>query len=134
MHGTSSWYALVLAAVITATSAGCDAGGARLFELLPPEATGVTFVNELPADPEFNILNYLNYYNGGGVAIGDIDNDGLPDIYFTSNLGINRLYRNRGDYQFEDITERAGVAGSDGWTSGVTMAISLNTTLFLIMN
>jgi hypothetical protein len=103
-------------------TAGCDADSARLFELLLPESTGVTFVNELPDDPEFNIFNYLNYYNGGGVAIGDIDNDGLPDIYFTSNLGPNRLYRNRGDYEFEDITERAGVAGSEGWTSGVTMA------------
>jgi hypothetical protein len=93
-----------------------------LFELLDPAATGVRFINELPEDPEFNILNYLYYYNGGGVAAGDIDNDGLPDLYFTSNLGSNRLYRNRGNYRFEDITERAGVGGSGGWTTGVTMA------------
>ncbi len=104
--------------------AGCTTSddSLLLFELLSPEATGITFVNELPEEAEFNILNYLYYYNGGGVAVGDIDNDGLPDLYFTSNLGPNRLYLNRGDYQFEDITERAGVAGLEGWTSGVTMA------------
>jgi hypothetical protein len=93
-----------------------------LFELLDPKATGVAFVNELPEKPEFNILNYLYYYNGGGVAAGDIDNDGLPDLFFTSNLDPDRLYRNKGNYEFEDITDRAGVAGPDGWTSGVTMA------------
>ena len=93
-----------------------------LFELLPPEATGVTFVNELPETPDFNIINYLYYYNGGGVAVGDIDNDGLPDLYFTSNLGRDRLYLNKGDFEFEDISEQAGVTGPDGWTSGVTMA------------
>src|SRR5918999_1731468 len=71
-----------------------------LFERLDPAATGVTFVNELPEDTGFNILNYLYYYNGGGVAAGDVDNDCLTDLYFTSNLGSNRLYRNRGNYQF----------------------------------
>ncbi|HVE77840.1 MAG TPA: VCBS repeat-containing protein, partial [Gemmatimonadaceae bacterium] len=95
---------------------------APLFELLPPSATGVTFVNALPEDPEFNILNYLYYYNGGGVAAGDVDGDGLPDLYFTSNLGPDRLYRNKGGLQFEDITDRAGVGGPEGWTTGVTMA------------
>src|SRR5688572_3836739 len=94
-----------------------------LFELLKPEATGVTFVNELPEAPEFNILNYLYYYNGGGVAAGDVNNDGRTDLFFTSNLGPDRLYLNRGDFRFEDATERAGVAGpADGWTTGVTMA------------
>jgi hypothetical protein len=93
-----------------------------LFELLRPEHTGVTFVNELPESPELNILNYLYYYNGGGVAAGDIDNDGLPDLYFTSNLGPDKLYLNKGTYRFEDITESAAVPGPEGWTSGVTMA------------
>jgi len=93
-----------------------------LFELLSPEATGVTFANTLPEKPDFNILNYLYYYNGGGVAVGDIDGDGLPDLYFTSNLGPNKLYRNKGNYQFEDITDKAGVADSIGWKTGVTMA------------
>ncbi len=104
--------------------AGCSGGVGRptLFERLPPERTGVTFVNRLPDDTAFNILNYLYFYDGGGVAVGDINNDGLPDLYFTANVGPNRLYLNKGNYQFEDITERAGVADSVGWKTGVTMA------------
>jgi hypothetical protein len=100
---------------------GCG-GDEELFELLMPEATGITFVNALPEDPEFNIINYLNYYNGGGIAVGDVDDDGLPDLYFTSNVGQNRLYLNKGDYRFEDVTEQAGVGGIAGWTTGATMA------------
>ena len=95
---------------------------APLFELVAPAVSGVTFANTLPEDSAFNILNYLYYYNGGGVAAGDVDGDGLPDLYFTSNLGPDRLYRNKGHFQFEDITKRAGVAGPPGWKSGVTMA------------
>jgi enediyne biosynthesis protein E4 len=104
--------------------AGCQRtpASAPLFEVVPPEASGVTFANTLPEDTAFNILNYLYYYNGGGVAVGDINNDGLPDLYFTSNLGTNRLYLNKGNYRFEDVTERAGVGGPPGWKSGVTMA------------
>ncbi len=93
-----------------------------LFELLKPEATGVTFANTLPEKADFNPLNYLYYYNGGGIAVGDVDGDGLPDLYFTSNLGANKLYRNRGNYTFEDVTDKAGVADPDGWKTGVTMA------------
>ena len=93
-----------------------------LFELLSPTATGVTFANTLPEKPDLNILNYLYYYNGGGVGVGDVDGDGLMDLYFTSSLGPNKLYRNKGNYQFEDITDKAGVADPDGWKSGVTMA------------
>src|SRR5213075_2917253 len=93
-----------------------------LFEAVAPQASGITFANTLPDDSALNIVNYLYYYNGGGVAAGDIDGDGLVDLYFTSNLGSNRLYRNLGNFRFEDITERAGVADSVGWKSGVTMA------------
>ena len=116
---------LVLALTMVA---GCEertegpAASPTLFEALDPAATGVSFANELPESAEFNILNYLYYYNGGGVAAGDVDNDGLVDLYFTSNLERDRLYRNRGDYRFEDVTEKAGVGGAEGWTSGVTMA------------
>ena len=113
--------ALLLVALGT-TLAGCRPAAPPLFESLPPAATGVEFVNRLPEDSTFNILNYLYYYNGGGVAVGDVNNDGLPDLYFTSNLGANRLYLNRGHYRFEDVTARAGVADSVGWKTGVTMA------------
>jgi len=93
-----------------------------LFELLSPKETGVTFANTLPEDTAFNILNYLYYYNGAGVAVGDVDNDGLPDLYFSSNLGRNALYLNKGNFKFQDVTQRAGVAGPEGWKTGVTMA------------
>jgi len=112
-----------LGAVLLAAACTRDAATeAPLFERLTSDATGITFSNDLPESPDFNILNYLYYYNGAGVAVGDIDGDSLPDLYFSSNLGSNRLYRNLGDYKFEDITDRAGVAGPGGWKTGVTMA------------
>ncbi len=72
-------------------------------------------------DSDFNILNYPYYYNGGGVSVGDINNDGLDDIFFTSNLESNRLFLNKGDLGFEDITEKAGVGGQYDWSTGCTM-------------
>ncbi len=93
------------------------------FESLPASQTHIDFANKLEKKNLFNILYYLYYYNGGGVAIGDINNDGLPDIYFTANSkGHNKLYLNKGGFEFEDITEKAGVAGSSDWCTGVTMA------------
>ena len=94
-----------------------------LFTSLSPSETNVNFSNNLIKKNGFNILYYLYFYNGGGVAIGDINNDGLPDIYFTSNTkGGNKLYLNKGNFKFEDITEKAGVAGTADWSTGVTMA------------
>lgn len=93
-----------------------------LFNKLDPSASGVSFANELPFDEEFNIYTYRNFYNGGGVAIGDIDNDGLSDIYFTGNRVKNKLYKNLGNLKFEDISEKAGIEGQKAWSTGVSMA------------
>src|SRR5437868_3238635 len=117
---TASFAAQLLA--FAACERAPQAAQPKLFELLKSEQTGITFSNNLPERVGFNILNYLYYYNGGGVAVGDIDGDGLPDLYFTSNLGKNRLYHNLGNYRFEDVTDRAGVGGPEGWKTGVTMA------------
>jgi enediyne biosynthesis protein E4 len=94
----------------------------QLFQLLKPEDTGIDFINEVTDGENFNILTYRNFYNGGGVAIGDINNDSLPDIFFTANQKKNRLYLNKGNLHFEDITEKAGVGGTMSWSTGVTMA------------
>jgi enediyne biosynthesis protein E4 len=93
-----------------------------LFTRLDVSTTGIDFQNNVTPADEFNIFNYRNFYNGGGVALGDINNNGLIDIYLTSNQGPNRLYLNEGDFQFRDITESAGVGGNGFWTTGVTMA------------
>jgi len=93
------------------------------FISLSSSDTHIDFVNTPVSRPGLGILEYIYYYNGGGVAVGDINNDGLPDIYFTANSkGHNKLYLNRGGFQFEDITERAGVAGTSDWCTGATMA------------
>lgn len=96
-------------------------GSHTLFSLISSEKSGINFVNEVEDLKDFNILNYRNYYNGGGVAIGDINNDGLEDIYFTSNLKANKLYLNEGDWKFKDITDQAGVEGIRSWSTGVVM-------------
>jgi len=93
-----------------------------LFELLPKEKTGINFVNAIENQQDFNILTFRNYYNGGGVGIGDVNNDGLKDVFFTANMGPNKLYLNRGNMKFDDVTEKAGVAGTKYWSTGVSMA------------
>ncbi|MGB5202700.1 VCBS repeat-containing protein [Eudoraea sp.] len=92
-----------------------------LFTLLPSEHTGIDFLNKVENQKNFNIFKYRNFYNGGGVAIGDINNDGLADIYMTGNMVSNRLYLNKGGLKFEDISEKAGVKGSKPWSTGVVM-------------
>lgn len=85
-------------------------------------SSGIDFSNNIAETDELNVLNFEYMYNGGGVAVGDLNGDGLPDIYFTGNQVPNKLYLNKGDLKFEDVTDRAGVAGKEGWKTGVTMA------------
>ncbi|MEM1325392.1 MAG: VCBS repeat-containing protein [Bacteroidota bacterium] len=93
-----------------------------LFQQLSPKHTNIDFINELRQTEEFNTYTFRNFYNGAGVALGDINNDGLTDIYFAGNSVDNRLYLNQGDFQFEDVTRKAGVACKDVWSTGVSMA------------
>jgi len=91
----------------------------HLFKKLSPNDTGIDFMNTIKNTEDYNIFKYRNFYNGGGVGIGDINNDGLPDVYMTSNFGENKLYLNKGEFKFEDITENAGVKGTKDWSTGV---------------
>ncbi len=100
----------------------CGVDEKPLFEQMAPQRTGITFENRLSYDRKFNIYTYRNFYNGGGVALGDVNNDGWVDIYFTANMQPNRLYLNKGNWQFEDVTEQAGVGGRRAWSTGVSMA------------
>ncbi len=94
----------------------------KRFSELTSSETGIDFENTLKYDREFNIYTYRNFYNGGGVAIGDVNGDTLADIYFSANMGPNKLYLNKGDFKFEDISAEAGIQGEKGWSTGVTMA------------
>jgi hypothetical protein len=100
----------------------CSKGNSdSLFTKLESSQTGIDFQNEVTNGKNMNIFKYRNFYNGGGVAIGDINNDGLADVFFTSNLGVNKLYLNKGNFKFEDITSKSGVDGKKAWSTGVVM-------------
>lgn len=93
----------------------------RHFELIKPSASNVDFNNLITESDSFNIITYEYIYNGGGVAIADFNNDGMQDIYFTGNMVNNKLYLNRGDFEFEDITEISKTGGANKWCSGVAV-------------
>lgn len=99
----------------------CNPTEDSIFRSVSPSQSGVDFSNDLIESSSFNILSYLYYYNGGGVALGDINNDGLIDIFFTANQGPDKLFLNKGNLKFEDISTSAGISQDDGWSSGVTM-------------
>src|SRR5215831_17859612 len=91
-----------------------------LFQLVPD--SGINFENKVEDDSLENSFLFRNFYNGGGVAIGDINNDGLPDVFLTSNEGANKLYLNKGNFKFEDISDKAGIIKDDKWNTGVVFA------------
>ncbi len=93
-----------------------------MFERVPSSETSITFKNKIIENRDINYFKYEYIYNGGGVAAGDINNDGLPDLLFTANMGLNRLYLNKGDFKFEQITNSAGIKTVNDWVTGVTFA------------
>lgn len=102
----------------------CDRIGKNdqfIFELLSPNQTRIDFENNLTYSDEFNIYTYRNFYNGGGVGLGDVNNDGLLDVYLTANQLPNRLYINKGNFVFEDVTDTAKLSGNRAWSTGVSM-------------
>ena len=122
-----SFNTLVFTAILVFFMVACEDNsgedhGDYLFESIDQSYSKVEFINRLDYKEEFNIYRYRNFYNGGGVGLSDINNDGLLDIYFTSNMHENHLYLNKGNFIFEDITEKAGVGGKQAWSTGVSMA------------
>lgn len=100
---------------------GCSDSPDTLFTKISPRKSNITFKNTLKETEEFNVLKYTYFYNGGGVAIGDVNNDGKPDIYFTGNMVASHLYINKGDFKFENKAAEAEVEAGGLWNTGVTM-------------
>jgi hypothetical protein len=108
----------------------CEEKTNTLFEIQDNGSIGMAFENSLEFSNEFNVYTYRNFYNGGGVAIGDINNDGWADVYLTANQKPNQLFLNKGDFKFENISESAGIGGNRAWSTGVTM-VDINADGFL---
>jgi hypothetical protein len=107
---------------VLATTASCRLHNKTMFSEMSPAATNINFRNDIQEDQDYNILTYEYLYNGGGVAVGDLNNDGLTDIYFTGNMTSNKLYLNKGGFKFEDVTAASGTIGRNKWKTGVVMA------------
>jgi hypothetical protein len=112
---------LPLAISLAISFNSCETKEDTLFTLKDNSTIGIDFENDLSFSNEFNVYTYRNFFNGGGVALGDINNDGLTDVYMTANQKKNDLYLNKGNWSFEKITESAGVGGTKAWSTGVTM-------------
>jgi hypothetical protein len=116
---------LLIAALLVSCHSGSESPKDPLFQKLAADETHINFTNTVTDDKDFNVFNYRNFYHGGGVAIGDVNNDGLSDVLLIANMGENKLYLNRSDegkLQFEDVTAKAAVGGKRAWSTGATFA------------
>lgn len=122
-RGRSIWATLMISLLVySCEKRASDSVQTPFFSLLGEETTRIAFLNQVEYTEEYNTYTYRNFYNGAGVGLGDFNNDGLIDIYFCGNIVDNKLYINRGDFVFEDVTERAGVACPGVWSTGVSIA------------
>lgn len=112
---------IIAAAILSLVLNGCTNKNSQLFTLLDEDETGIDYRNMLRESDDMNVMNYSYFYNGAGVSVGDINNDGLQDLFFTGNMVKNRLYINKGNFEFENITDKSGVAGMQGWCTGATI-------------
>ena len=124
VHAKSAVLLMVLSALGCSdrTTPSEPVSSGPLFRAVPADSSGITFANRITETPQLNYFTYIYAYNGGGVSVGDIDNDGLPDLYFSGNQEPDRLYRNLGGLRFADITDQALRGARNGWSTGVTMA------------
>src|SRR5690348_5664056 len=114
---------LVLAGWISIFLYSCSDGnkGPYTFEVLKSDKTGLTFSNTLNSTDSFNLFKYMYFYNGAGVGVGDFNNDGLQDFFFSSNQGDNSLFLNKGNLQFRNVTKEAGIPSDHAWSTGVSI-------------
>src|SRR5688572_2608992 len=115
------YFVMLLQTSILLSLVNCTKPSETLFKLLPASSTGVDFANTITETDSFNILTHEYIYNGGGVAVADFNKDGLQDLFFTGNEVPNKLYLNKGDLQFKDVTSEAMVNVSGRWNSGVVV-------------
>ena len=114
----------IVGIILISIVVSCSGDPEKLFTPVSSFSSGISFSNNVSQSEDFNIIEYLYIFNGAGIAAVDINNDGLIDLYFTANQGKDRLYLNKGDLEFKDITSKANVGGETGikkWTNGATM-------------